>query len=433
MVPTWQWVSLLACIAGGAFFAAAETSLTALGEARVSALIDSGSLRGGLLRVWRDRPEGVLAALLLGSTLVNVALGTISGLIAASLSWNEALVGITGGAALGMLIFGEITPKALAKQHPSGTALALVPLVTLFFWISWPLVVGLAAIPKALQRQMGLKRTGESITSQELEFLIEQGARTGTFDKQKEELLSSVLAFTEMLVKEIMVPRTQVVSLEEQSGLEEVLKVVTESELSRIPVYKETMDEVIGILHTKRLLADARKGPPGKFQIGRYLKPPFFVPEVMKVSRLLTEMQKRKLHMAVVVDEFGGTSGIVTLEDVMEEIVGEIHDESDVEEKKIKVLPDGVVLADAQVSIRDLEEQLSVEFPDEGDYDTLGGFLTSVAGRVPPPGALVVWGGLSFTVRAADEKRVLKVEIARKAPGQTVPPPPGPAAPPAAQ
>src|SRR5205807_7165247 len=155
-----------------------------------------------------------------------------------------------------------------------------------------------------------------------------------------------------------------------------------------------------------------------EFQLVNYLKKPFFVPEVMKVSRLLTEMQRRKTHLAIVVDEFGGTSGIVTLEDVVEEIVGEIHDESDVEEKRLKVLSDGVVLADAQVSIRDLEEHLGVEFPEGGDYETLGGFLTATAGRVPPPGSLVVWGGLTFTVKAADDRRVQKVEIARKpAPG----------------
>jgi CBS domain containing-hemolysin-like protein len=429
MVPTWQWVSLFACILGGAFFAAAETSLTALGEARVSSLIEGGTLRGSLLKVWRDRPEGVLAALLLGSTLVNVALGTLSGLVAAHLGFGEALLGITGLAGLAMLILGEITPNALAKQHPSGTALALIPLVTLFFWVVYPLVVVLAAIPRALHRRMGLKAGSESITSEELGFLIEQGARTGNFDKQKEELLSSVLSFTEMLVKEIMVPRTQVIALDETSTYDEVLKLVTESELSRIPVFKETMDEVVGILHTKRLLAESRRAVVGKFQIVQYTKPPFFVPEVMKVSKLLTEMQRRKTHMAVVVDEFGGTAGIVTLEDVMEEIVGEIHDESDIEEKKIKVLQDGIVLADAQVTIRDLEEHLQVDFPDESDYDTLGGFLTSIVGRVPPTGSKVVWRGLSFTVRAADEKRVLKVEISKKAPGVSLPPPPGSAPP----
>ncbi|TMA14561.1 MAG: CBS domain-containing protein, partial [Deltaproteobacteria bacterium] len=163
----------------------------------------------------------------------------------------------------------------------------------------------------------------------------------------KERLLSSVLAFTEVLVKEIMLPRTQVVALEEAASYEDVMKLATESELSRIPVYRGTMDEVVGILYVKLMLADLRKGlDPDHFQLAKYVKRPFFVPEVMKVSRLLAEMQRRKTHIAIVVDEFGGTSGIVTLEDVVEEIVGEIHDESDVEEKKLRVQSDGVILAD---------------------------------------------------------------------------------------
>src|SRR5207253_10626043 len=232
---------------------------------------------------------------------------------------------------------------------------------------------------------------------------------------------------TEVLVKEIMIPRTQVVALEETATYEEALKLVTESELSRIPVYRGSLDEVVGVLHAKTLLADVKKGiQPSEFQLVNYLRKPFFVPEVMKVSRLLTEMQRRKTPLAIVVDEFGGTSGIVTLEDVVEEIVGEIHDESDVEEKRIKVLSDRVVLADGSGALREREDHLGVEFPEGGDYETLGGFLTATAGRVPPPGSLVVWGGLTFTVKQADDRRVLKVEIARKPeskPAVSAPPP----------
>src|SRR5207253_203575 len=210
-----------------------------------------------------------------------------------------------------------------------------MPFVAVFYWVLWPLAWLFVQIPRGLSRAMGVSEPRpESVTSQELEYLIELGARDGSLDATKEQLLSSVLAFTEVLVKEIMIPRTQVIALEEGASYDEVMKLVTESELSRIPVYRSTMDEVVGILYVKLLLADMRKGiQPSQFQLTKYLKPPFFVPEVMKVSKLLSEMQRRKTHLAVVVDEFGGTSGIVTLEDVVEEIVGEIHDESDVEEK----------------------------------------------------------------------------------------------------
>ena len=416
MVHAWEWVSLLVGLLLAAFFASAETALTALGEARVRHLIDSGGWRGSLLRLWQKHPERILSTLLLGSTLVNVALGSLTAVIADDLGLGRSIAIITGITTVVLLALGEITPKTFAKRYASGTALALMPIVALFYWLLYPISWALVQIPRGLSRAMGIRPpTMESVTSQELEYLIEQGARHGSLDKTKERLLSSVLAFTEALVKEIMIPRTQVVALEESASYDEVMKVVEETELSRIPVYRGTMDDVIGVLYVKTLLADVRKGiDPAQFQLAKYLRKPFFVPEVMKVSKLLNEMQRRKTHLAIVVDEFGGTSGIVTLEDVVEEIVGEIHDESDVEEKPIKVLSDGVILADASVSLRELEDYLGVDFPEGGDYETLGGFLTATAGRVPPPGSLVLWGGLTFTVKQADDRRVLKVEIARK-------------------
>lgn len=414
-----------------AFFSSAETALTALGEARVRALVETGGRRASFLRLWLSHPDRILSALLLGNTLVNVGLGSLTAVMADAWGLGHAIAGLTGVTTVILLIFGEITPKTVAKRHASKYAVLVMPLVALLYFLLYPLAWLFVQIPRGLARMVGSgPPSGESVTSQELEYLIQLGARQGSIDKLREELLSSVLAFTEVLVKEIMIPRTQVVALEDTATYEEALRLVTESELSRIPVYRGSLDDVVGVLHAKTLLADVKKGiQPSEFQLVKYVRKPFFVPEVMKVSRLLTEMQRRKTHLAVVVDEFGGTSGIVTLEDVVEEIVGEIHDESDVEEKRLKVLSDGVVLADAQVSIRDLENFLGIEFPEGGDYETLGGFLTATAGRVPPPGSLVVWGGLTFTVKAADDRRVHKVEIARKpAAGAAVAGPQHPAA-----
>ena len=410
MIPSWQWAAFAAGLAGSAFFSSSETALTALGEARVRSLVDTGGRRASFLRLWQAHPDRILSALLVGNTLVNVGLGSLTALMADEAGYSHGIALLTGVTTVLLLLFGEITPKTFAKRHASGYAVFIMPLVALVYWILYPLAWVFVQVPRALSRAIGSAPVSvESVTSQELEYLIELGARQGSIDKVREELLSSVLAFTEVLVKEIMIPRTHVVALEETATYEEALQLVTESELSRIPVYRNNLDEIVGVLHSKSLLAGPKTEPWTK-----HLKKPFFVPETMKVSRLLTEMQRRKTHLAIVVDEFGGTSGIVTLEDVVEEIVGEIHDESDVEEKRLKVLSDGVVLADAQVSIRDLEEHLGVEFPEGGDYETLGGFLTATAGRVPPPGSLVVWGGLTFTVKAADDRRVQKVEIARK-------------------
>lgn len=418
MIPTWQWIAAGGGLVASAFFSSAETALTALGPARLQSLIDTGGRRASLLKTWQKHPDRILSTLLLGNTLVNVGLGSLTALMADEAELGNAIAALTGVTTVIILVFGEITPKTFAKRHASGYALWVMPLVAIIHWLLYPLSWLFVQIPLALQRATGSKESAEGVTSQELEYLIEQGAKHGSIDKVREQLLSSVIAFAEVLVKEIMIPRTQVVGIDETAPYDEVIKTVTESELSRIPVYRDSLDDVVGVLHAKSLLAEVRKGiDPGQFQLSKYVRKAFFVPEVMKVSRLLTEMQRRKTHLAFVVDEFGGTSGIVTLEDVVEEIVGEIHDESDIEDKKLKVLSDGVILADAQVSIRDLEEHLDVEFPEGGDYETLGGFLTATAGRVPPAGSLVVWGGLTFTVKAADDRRVQKVEIARKPAG----------------
>lgn len=434
MVPTWQWVTLIAGLFASAFFSSSETALTALGEARVQALVEGG--RASTLKLWQKHPERVLAALLLGNTLVNVGMGSLVALMGEEAGAGRAIALLTGVATLIILLFGEITPKTFAKRHATGFAVLVMPAVAAFYYLLFPLVLLLVQVPQLLSRWAGMDGVvaSESVTSEELEYLIELGARQGSIDKVREELLSSVLAFTEVLVKEIMTPRTRVVALADDANYEDAMQLVTESELSRIPVFHESLDEVVGVLNSKSLLLELKKGKEAApFHLMKYVKKPFFVPESMKVSRLLTEMQRRKTHLAVVVDEFGGTSGIVTLEDVVEEIVGEIHDESDIEEKKLRVLSDGVIVADAQVSIRDLEQHLGVEFPEGGDYETLGGFLTATAGRVPPPGSLVVWGGLSFTVKASDERRVHRVEIARKPAEKTVTSPSIPPVPPAAK
>ena len=261
MIPSWQWAAFAAGLAGSAFFSSSETALTALGEARVRSLVDTGGRRASFLRLWQAHPDRILSALLVGNTLVNVGLGSLTALMADEAGYSHGIALLTGVTTVLLLLFGEITPKTFAKRHASGYAVFIMPLVALVYWILYPLAWVFVQVPRALSRAIGSAPVSvESVTSQELEYLIELGARQGSIDKVREELLSSVLAFTEVLVKEIMIPRTQVVALEETATYEEALKLVTESELSRIPVYRGSLDEVVGVLHAKTLLADVKKG-----------------------------------------------------------------------------------------------------------------------------------------------------------------------------
>jgi CBS domain containing-hemolysin-like protein len=382
-----------------------------------------------------EHPERVLSSVLVTNTLLNIGGGVLAGEIAANVAAAHGLsaattLGIATAVATVVILFvGEVVPKTLAKRHPVRFSLSLIPFVSAISWLLWPVSMGLVRATHGLMRLFGGGQVppGPAVTSEEIEYIIEMGTREGVLDEVKEELLNSVLEFADRVVKEIMVPRTRMVALDRDAPRDEIVRVVTENPYSRMPVYEGSADNIVGILMVRDIVLEVARGP-GPIPWDRVLKPAFFVPEQMKVSRLLKEMQRRKTHLAVVVDEFGGTSGVVTLEDVLEEIVGEIQDEGDAESAQVKTVGAGVWMADAAVPLRELEEFLDREtgvepgergvlrFPDEGDYETLGGFVTATAGRVPTVGAHVDLDGFRFTVRGADDRRVTRVEIARREP-----------------
>jgi CBS domain containing-hemolysin-like protein len=432
-------VAAAGIVLGSAIASASETALTALGDIKARQLYETGGRRASMLKVWIEHPERVLSAVLVTNTLFYIAGGVLAGEIAAGvatrfeISQATALGVATGVATVAVLFAGEVVPKTLAKRHPVRFAIALIPVVSAISFVLWPISMGLVRATHGLMRLFGggKQAPGPAVTSEEIEYIIEMGTREGVLDEVKEELLNSVLEFADRVVKEIMVPRTRMVAIDRDASRDELVRVVTENPYSRMPVYEGSADNIVGILMVRDIVHEIARGP-GPIPWERVLKPAFFVPEQMKVSRLLKEMQRRKTHLAVVVDEFGGTSGVATLEDVLEEIVGEIQDEGDAESAPVRSVGSGVWMADATVPLRELEEFIDREtgvepgtrgvlrFPDEGDYETLGGYVTATAGRVPAVGAHVDLEGFRFTVRGADDRRVTRVEIARQAPEPVV-------------
>ena len=406
-VSGWLWLSVLVVVAGSAFCSGTETALTALGDARARQLRDAGTRRARLLTVWIEHPERVLSTLLIGNTLVNVGAGALAGAIGAELApalgWSAAS-GVAAATAIMtavILFFGEIIPKTLGKRHPVRVSLAMIPAARAVVTLLWPVSTAVTRATSRIVAALGSDAAAApGVTSEEIEYLIEMGTKEGVLDEVKEELLNSVLEFADRVAKEIMVPRTRVVAIDKDASPDELVRVVAENPYSRMPVYSGSIDEIVGVLLVREIVGEVRYGRP--IAISRFLKPAFFVPEQMKISRLLKEMQRRKTHLAVVVDEFGGTSGIVTLEDVIEEIVGEIQDEADVESAPVKEVAPGVWLADGAIPLHELEGVLNqrpegsptagdaagqaIRFPEGGDYETLGGFVTATAGRVPAVG-----------------------------------------------
>ncbi len=415
--PLREMAAILACLAFSAFFSAAETALTALGEGRSRQLADQKKVGLGFLQTWLERPEQVMTTLLLGNTLCNIGASALATVIFERF-FAHAVAIATGVMTLLILYLSEISPKTFAKVHPEWMVRRILPLTAVFYWILFPVSYPLFWLSTRVNKLVATRRgvvPAPAVTSEDIDYVINLGTREGVLDKVKEELLNSVLEFGDIVVKEIMTPRTQMQAIDRESTSGEILAQLSKMHFSRIPVYQGSVDSVVGILYAKSLLADLQKGID-KFRLEKYLRAPFFVPEGMKISRLLKEFQRRRVQIAIVVDEFGGTSGLVTLEDVVEELVGEIQDELEPGEGPVKVLAEGVVMADGTTPLRDLAEVLRIEFPENGDYETLGGFLTAQTGQVPAVGAVLTYGGHSFIVRVRDERRVGKVEIRKLRP-----------------
>jgi putative hemolysin len=398
------------------FFSASETALTGLSEAKARRLVEAGPKRNAALQLWLDRPNRVLTAILIGNNVVNTFAGVFSATLAERIFQSSSIAIATGVTTVALLIVGEITPKTFAKHNAERLAPLVMPIIVLTYYVTFPAVVVFTALSKSLVKLSGgeISRTGPFITEEDIAYMVQLGQQEGVLAEHEEKLITSVLEFGDTVVRECMVPRTDIVALPLNGSLDDVLKVVLEGGHSRMPVYEETIDKVKGFFYAKDLLAVLPHSAEG-FSVATHLKEPFFVPELMKVSELLKEFQRRKVHVAVVVDEYGGTAGLVSLEDIIEELVGDIEDEYDeVSEDELKRIDDEHFEGPGKVSIHDVAEALNIEFPADGAYETLGGFLIANAGKMPSSGERVRYGGWVFTVKEADDRIVGKVEIDRE-------------------
>jgi len=402
----------------GGLYAALEGALRSLGDARIRAARDAGGERGRVAARYLENPRLVHSRLLAGRVVSLSCASALAALLGGR--WNGAVGAslLTLAVAFAYGILAESATR-FASRRASGIAIPLLGRMRVFELLFAPLALPLMAAGSFIERLLPPRPEDdpERITEADVSQLIEQGEEVGSITQDHAAMLRAVLDFHGMTSREIMVPRTQMVAIEINTPLEQVIDLVIRSGHSRYPIYRERADQVVGVLYAKDLFSMLRdRGRPSTLgEIVR--KDVFFVAETHKIGALLKEMQSRRVHLAVVTDEFGGTAGVITLEDILEEIVGDIQDEHDREEPEVRAVGGGRYEADASVSLHHLEEVVGVNVkPRDSGADSLGGLLVEMAGRVPAPGERIELSGLVFTVVDSDARHVERVEIARYKP-----------------
>jgi putative hemolysin len=414
-------------------FVAAEISLVTLRHSRIEQMIDEGHRGARLVRRLTQDPARFLAVIQIGVTFVGflasayaaVSLADRLALVFADVpvikgqAFGIAVVVVTSLLALFTIVVGELVPKSLALARPDRVALALAGPLDVLGRILAPLVTLLTWLTRKIAGRFGAAVAQQAqISTSELKLIVERGGEQGILEAEEEQMISAVIELGERRVHEVMVPRTDMTALPVTSAMDEVIDTFIREGHSRVPVYKDTIDEIVGVLYAKDLLPFL-KGVDQKPNLRKLLRAPLFVPESMSIDDLLHKLQGRRVHLAIVLDEYGGTAGMVTIEDLIEEIVGEIQDEYDVEEPLTVRISDDEGRLDGRASVDDLGEMFDLELAgleDSEEYDTIGGLIYHRIGGVPRPGDQVhlTEHGLTLTVETTDGRRVGKVLAVRE-------------------
>ncbi len=398
-----ELVGLFILLLISAFFSGAETAFLSCRRIRMRHLLEEGNKKAGIILKLMKEPEKVVASLVIGNNIVNVAASAIATSIAINLFGNKGIGIAIGVMTFLILIVGEITPKGIAVNNAERISLTFASFMYYFAKALSPVAAGLTVISRAFIRISGNKKDRNPlITEGEFRTFLTIAAEEGSLEEEERERISNVVAFSDTLAREVMTPRTDMVCIDANSTLEEARDVAVKTGRSRIPVYEENVDHVIGILYAKDLLRHSEGN------LRAILRTPYFIPETKGVDELLKEMQRDKIHLAIAVDEYGGTAGIVTIEDVLEEIVGEIFDEYDTASVPIRKIDEETFLINGVVSIDEVNQVLSIAIP-ENEVESIGGFILEQMGRIPKEGEKITFDGVDFTVFKTDGVRIMKV------------------------
>lgn len=423
-------IALLILLNG--YLAGTEIAVVTARKSRIQKLVEAGNKNAKIFLKFKEEPDRFLATIQIGITAVSALASAVGGATAikilkpalqvvpikvVSLGAEPIAIGVVVlSITYFSVIFGELVPKSIALRHPETIGLFTARTIDVFSRMAFIFVKFLTFSTSLVLSPFGRKPFTERayITEEEVRMLIREGGKHGVFDPTEEKILQSVFEFTDMSAKEVMVPITQIVGIQIDKSPQEIRTMIEEEQFSRYPIYGKDLQDIRGVLHAKDFLTLLTK--TSQVDIRKIMKPPYFVPETMKLSLLLGEMQKRRTHMAFLVDEYGGISGLVTIEDLLEELVGEIRDEYDIESPVVQ-LKDGTFLIDASIALRDLKEDYHISLPDSPEYETLGGFLMTMLQKIPQVGDTVEVEGKRLQIIEMFGQRISKVkaEIIEKA------------------
>jgi len=405
----WRLLALLVLLGLSGFFSGSETALLSLDKLRVRFLQQKEHPNADKLANLLDNPDRLLSGILVGNNLVNIAASVIAtGLFVSYFGeqgeWLTILI-LTPV----LLIFSEICPKTYAAQYPEKMSFLVLKPIRFIVWVLTPIILVVSSVSSLLTSFLRKKDAESlSVSEDEIKAMIEMGEESGVVAAEQRQMLHGIFDLSETRVRDIMIPRTEVTGIDLTASFREVLSIARQTRHSRFPVFSEDLDSIVGVIHSKDILDYV--GQTEHFDLKELSRKPYYVPESKRIGVLLQSFRKKREHLAIVVDEYGGMEGIVTLEDVVEEIVGEIHDEYDIEELDFRELGVGHYLIDAAMPLREVNRRFDLTLPEE-HVTTLAGHLLQIMGRIPVEGDSCEEGNLLFRVRQMEDRRIEEVEM----------------------
>lgn len=404
----WLLGFLIVLIGLSAFFSAAETGLTCLSKIRLRHMMEEGVKHADKIDKLTQNPNKLLSTILIGNNLVNIAATSIATSLAMAINPVSGVGIATAIMTIVILIFGEITPKTLASQNSEKTSLFVSRVISVLVVVFAPIVAVMNVITNFMIKLFGGDPALRSplITEAELKTMVNVSHEEGVLEQNEKQMINNVFDFGDSKAKDVMTPRTDMIAMEDTVTYEEVILTFQEEQFSRLPIYHESVDNITGILHLKDIAFLDR----GEFDIQSLVREPFFTYESKGTSELFTEMRTKRIPVAIILDEYGGTAGLVTIEDLVEEIVGDIADEYDEDGEEIQVVKEDEYIVGGSARLNDVNEMIGARFESE-DFDTIGGYVIGLLGRFPTAGEKIDADGILIKIETVDKNRIIKLRV----------------------